>query len=166
MALWWTHSDYWQQAFQVIKCPILPRQQTCTHTDFQAVVHCKLISPLPLTHRKQCKWRVYWPWTFHLCNTLPHPRSSTLGCSSQLPQGKATPTTVLLLPYSKQGLALSCIPRHHAITPFISPTSPSFLCQLWLLWSAAHFLLVVLWHFSLAGSIPYSSSLLAVGVLM
>ena len=31
-----------------------------------------------------------------------HPSSSTLGCSHQLPQGKATPATMLLSSYSKQ----------------------------------------------------------------
>ena len=36
--------------------------------------------------------------------------------SSQLTQGKARPTTVLLLPYRKQNLLLSCIPRHFANT--------------------------------------------------
>ena len=36
---------------------------------------------------------------------------------------------MLLLSYSKQDLPVSCIPRHHAITPCISPTSPMFLCQ-------------------------------------
>ena len=55
--------------------------------------------------------------------------SSTLGGSSQLTQGKATPSTVLLLSYSKQVLLLSCIPRHHPSTLCISPTSPAFLCQ-------------------------------------
>jgi hypothetical protein len=53
---------------------------------------------------------------FHLHNTWPHPSSSTLGGSSQLTLCNARPTTVLLFPYSKQDLPLSCIPRHHPNT--------------------------------------------------
>ena len=69
---------------------------------------------------------MYWPWIFYLCDTLPHLSSSPPGGSSQLTQGKATTTTVLLLPYSKEDLPLSCIPRHYPITLCISPTSPMF----------------------------------------
>ena len=76
-----------------------------------------------------CKRQAHWSQMFHLHNTLPHPSSSLLGGPSQLTQGKARPTTVLLLPYSKQDLLLSCIPRHHASPPCISFTSPTYLCQ-------------------------------------
>ena len=65
-------------------------------------------------------------WMFHLCNTLPHPCSSTIGGLSRFPQGYATPTTVLLLSCSLQVLLLSCIPRHHPSTLCSSPTSPHF----------------------------------------
>jgi hypothetical protein len=66
---------------------------------------------------------------FHLRDTLPHPSSSPPGDPSQPTQGKARPTIVLLLPYSKQDLPVSGIPRHHKSTPCVSPTSPTFLCQ-------------------------------------
>ena len=55
-----------------------------------------------------------------------HPSSSTPCGSSQPSQGKATPTFVLLIPYSKQDLLLSCIPRHHQSTLCISLHNPHF----------------------------------------
>ena len=73
---------------------------------------------------------MHWPQTFHLCNTLSHPSSIPLGCPPQFTQGKARPTTVLLLPYRKQDLPISRIPRHHESTLCISPTSPMFFFQL------------------------------------
>ena len=109
--------------------------------------------------------RGHWPWTFHLCNTLPHPSSSPLGDSSQLTEGKARPTTVLLLSYSKQGLPLSCIPRHHKSTLCISPTSPAFLCQPSFCGVPLTMYQWCYGHFSLVGLMPYSSSLLATGIL-
>ena len=95
---------------------ILPGQQTSTHTVLQALVCGGLSNPYLWHTEKQCKRQVYWPWIFHLCDTLPHPSSSMAVGSSQLTQGKARPTTVLLLPYRKQNLLLSCIPRHFANT--------------------------------------------------
>ena len=84
-------------------------------------------SNLYLWHtEKWYKRQAHWAQMFHLCNTMPDPSSTTLGGSSQLTEGKATPTTVLLLPYSKQDILLSCIPRHHASTMCISHTSPTF----------------------------------------
>ena len=61
--------------------------------------------------------------------TQPHPSCSPLGSSPRFTQGKARLTIVLLLPYSKQDLPISCIPRHHASSLCVSPTSPTFLCQ-------------------------------------
>ena len=68
---------------------------------------------LLLTYKPQCKRQAHWPQKVHLCNTLPHPGSTTPNGSSQLPQGWVKPPTVLLLTHSKQGLPPSCIIRHH-----------------------------------------------------
>ena len=129
MVTWWTHSFFWQEVLQVVKCWILLRQHMYTPTALQAFSQGRLSNPYLWHTEKWSKRQAHCPWTFHPCNTLPHPRSSTPGGSSQLTQGNPTPNIVLLLPYSKQDLLLSCIPRHHASTLFFSPTSPAFLCQ-------------------------------------
>ena len=56
---------------------------------------------LPFDTQKNGIKGVHWPQLFYLCNTLHHPSSSTLGGSPQPIQGKVTPTTLLLLSYSK-----------------------------------------------------------------
>ena len=129
MLPWWTLSDIWQQALQVIKCTVLPRQQTGTHTVLRDTAHGGFSNTYLWHTEKRCKRRAHRTRTFYLRDTLPHLSSSPPGDPSQLTRGKARPTTVLLLPYRKQDLPVSCIPRHHESTLCISPTSPTFLCQ-------------------------------------
>ena len=101
MLPWWTRSDIWQQALQVIECPILPRWQTGTHTVLWAIARSGFSNTYLRHIEEWCKRWTHWPQTFYLCNTLPHTSSSPPGGPSQFTWGKPTPTTVFLLPYSK-----------------------------------------------------------------
>lgn len=110
------------------------------------------------THQNLCTRQVHQPRICHLYNTLPHPNGSSPYGSSQHPQCYATPTAVLLLPYSKQVLPLSCFPKtpskHSVHQPYIICISDSTQ----LLWSITHYILVALCPISHAGSIPCPST--------
>ena len=128
MLPWWIHSDFWQWTNQVVKHPGLPRWQAVPKQSSRLLYVDDFLT-LTFDTQNKAIWNA---------STLPTdvpplqhsaPSSSTPAGSYQLPQGKATPTTALLLPYSKLNRPLSCIPRHQPNTLCISPTSPMFLCQ-------------------------------------
>ena len=159
-----THSDFWQQALQVIKCTVLSRQQACTHTVLWAVACGRLSYPYHWNTEKQCKRQAHWPWTFHLHNTLPYPSSSPLGGPSNL--HKAKPDQPLCSYYhtvskSYQYLASQDITQVlHASTLHdprfcVNPASVE-CCSLCTSCAMALFSCRLM---------PYSSSLLATGVL-
>ena len=117
------------------------------------VLGCKILIALAYCMVIGAQWLVcpilaVVHWVAHLTYTR---QSQTNYCAPTTIQ-QARPTGILHPKTSR---------KYSVRQPYITHVSVSTQ----LLWSAALYVPAVLWHFSLAGSMPYSSSLLAAGVL-
>ena len=164
MLPWWTHSDFWQQALQVIECPIQPRQQTCTHTVLQALPMVDFPTLTNDTQKNSVKGKCIghgYSISVTLCPIL-----AVAHQVAHLNSHKAKPQQPLCSYYHTARKTYHYLASQD-ITQLLCASALHHPCfvSTQLLWSAALYIPVVLWLFSLAELMLYSSNLLAAGIL-
>ena len=143
---------------------ILPGQQTSTHTVLQALVCGGLSNPYLWHTEKWCKGK--YIGLGHSTSVTLCPILVVAWLLAHLNLHKAKPDQPLCSYYHTESKTYCCLASQDILQilcalPYITCISVSVQ----LLWSAIHYVPAVLWHFSLVGLMPCSSSLLASGML-